>query len=67
MGRYTYNTMQKLIVTRMKGGANAVESAALLTDLIESHTGDNLASALLYNGFVRGASAAQLAADKLAA
>lgn len=62
-----YTLMQKLTVTRVKGGANAVESAAMLSDLIASHKGDNLATALLYNGFVKTEAAAYRATNVLSA
>lgn len=59
--------MDKLIATRIKSGANPAESAAVLADLLTSHKGDNLATALLYNGFVKTEAAAYRAVAKLAA
>ena len=47
----------KLIATRVRQGANPTESAQLLNELATAHTGDNLASALTYQGFVTAASA----------
>lgn len=41
----------KMIARRVKGGYNAEQSKALLTHLIASHDGHNLASALVYQGF----------------
>lgn len=41
----------KLIATRVRKGANPTESAQLLNELATAHTGDNLASALTYQGF----------------
>lgn len=44
-------TAEQMIAKRVKGGANEDQSRALLTHLIASHDGYNLASALYYNGF----------------
>lgn len=59
--------MDKLIATRIKSGANPTESAAMLADLVASHGGDNLATALLYNGFVKTEAAAYRAVATLSA
>jgi hypothetical protein len=42
---------QKLIDRRVAGGGNREESEKLLEDLLARHEGENLACALLYNGF----------------
>ncbi|EYT57207.1 hypothetical protein [Microbacterium sp. UCD-TDU] len=51
----------KLIATRVRKGANPAESAELLAELATSHTGDNLAHALEYQGFATAASAERAA------
>lgn len=43
--------MNKLIERRTRKGHNPEQSTALLQELIESHTGDNLEYALVYNDF----------------
>lgn len=50
----------KLIANRK--GANPAESAKLLAELIRDHSGDNLASALAYNGFATVRTADRFAA-----
>jgi len=47
----------RLIATHTRKGANPTDSARLLEELATDHTGDNLAHALEYNGFVTAASA----------
>lgn len=47
----------KLIATHVRKGANPTDSALLLEELATAHTGDNLAAALVYNGYVTAASA----------
>jgi len=49
----------KLITTRIRKGGNPTDSARLLTKLIASHSGDNLAHALHYNGYTTAASASR--------
>lgn len=52
----------KMIARRTSKGYNAAESATLLAELIASHAGDNLATALTYNEFATQAQAAKYAA-----
>ena len=52
----------KMIARRTNKGYNAAESAALLNELTNSHTGDNLAAALVYNDFATEAQAAKYTA-----
>lgn len=47
----TTHTAQ-LIASRVRKGNNAEESARLLDEIAAAHSGDNLAHALHYNGFV---------------
>ena len=56
----------KLIAFRVKKGNNEAQSTALLEELLEAHTGYNLASALNYNNFATIAGA-ERAAEMLAA
>lgn len=58
----TNQQLTGLIARRVRKGANAAQSAALLAALIASHTGDNLAHALVYNDFATAAQAAKIAA-----
>lgn len=44
-------THTKMIARRVSKGFNKVESIAMLAELIKSHDGDNLATALVYNEF----------------
>lgn len=41
----------KMIDRRVRGGANRKQSEELLKELFASHSGDNLAKALNYEGF----------------
>lgn len=43
--------METMIARRTRQGYNATESRALLETLLTDHEGDNLATALAYNGF----------------
>lgn len=52
----------KMIARRTSKGYNAAESTNLLNELIDSHMGDNLAAALVYNNFATEAQAAKYAA-----
>lgn len=56
--------IQKLINRRVSKGNALAQSAALLTELVNSHSGDNLAHALTYNDFATE-SGAQTAAASL--
>jgi hypothetical protein len=47
----TAQRIGELIVHRTRKGNNPIQSADLLADLLERHTGNNLAAALVYNGF----------------
>lgn len=49
----------KMIARRTNKGFNPAESRALLADITRSHTGDNLAFALVYNEFATAAQAAK--------
>jgi len=42
---------QTLIDRRVAGGADREESQHLLAELLAAHTGDNLANALVHQGF----------------
>lgn len=44
-------TSQTLIDRRVAAGANREESQHLLAELLHAHSGDNLASALVHQGF----------------
>ena len=52
----------KLIARRVSKGHNAAESTAMLDDLIARHDGDNLVTALVYNGFATERTAQRFAA-----
>ncbi len=54
-------TAQTLIDRRVAGGANREESQHLLAELVHSHSGDNLASALIHQGFATDTQAAKYA------
>lgn len=54
--------IQKLITRRASKGNGVAQSAALLTELVRSHSGDNLAHALTYNDFATEAGAITAAA-----
>lgn len=54
-------TATKMIARRTSKGYNAAESATLLADITRSHSGDNLAAALVYNEFATEAQAAKFA------
>lgn len=56
------NTAAKLISRYVIKGGNETTGHTLLADILKSHTGDNLASALVYNGFatVTGATRAMM-------
>jgi hypothetical protein len=56
-------TIDQLIARRVKGGANEAESRALLAELTAALSGDNLAHALVYNGFATGTQADAFAAS----
>jgi hypothetical protein len=53
------NAKDRMITRRINKGFNAAESRALLAEIVRSHTGDNLASALVYNEFATAAQAAK--------
>jgi hypothetical protein len=53
--------MNSMITRRASKGYNASESRAMLNELIASHSGDNLAAALVYNEFATAAQAARFA------
>ncbi|MFL0358595.1 hypothetical protein [Curtobacterium flaccumfaciens] len=58
----------RLIASRVRGGANEAQSVALLADLIRSHEGGNLAYALEYNGFTpagRGQAAVEMLSQRV--
>lgn len=50
-----------MIARRVRGGYRTDESAALLADLLARYAGDNLAAALVYQGFATAAGAARFA------
>lgn len=50
-------TTQTLIDRRVAGGANREESQHLLAELLSAHSGANLASALVHQGFATEAQA----------
>ncbi|KXO90991.1 Uncharacterised protein (plasmid) [Tsukamurella tyrosinosolvens] len=56
-------TSQTLIDRRVAGGANREDSQALLAELLEAHAGDNLVSALVYQGFATEKQAKKFAAE----
>jgi len=51
----------KMTERRARRGANPAESVALLSELVERHRGDNLAYALVYEGFATEAQAERFA------
>lgn len=53
-------TAAKMIARRTNKGYNAAESTALLANITRSHSGDNLATALVYNEFATAAQAARV-------
>lgn len=55
-------TMNSMITRRASKGYNASESRAMLNELVRSHSGDNLVTALVYNEFATEAQAAKFAA-----
>jgi len=55
-------TAQTLIDRRVAGGANHEESQHLLAELVRSHSGDNLTSALIHQGFATATQAEQYSA-----
>lgn len=56
-------TTASLIARRASKGFRADESAALLTSLLEAHSGDNLAHALAFEGFATPSQAARFVAS----
>jgi hypothetical protein len=54
--------MEKLIARRTSKGYNTNESRALLDEIIGSHAGDNLITALVYNEFATEGQAVKFAA-----
>lgn len=56
-------TTQTLIDRRVAGGANREESQHLLAELVHAHSGDNLASALIHQGFATETQAAKYTAE----
>lgn len=64
MTKNTTTQAAQLIAFRVRKGGNPEESARLLDEIATAHSGDNLAHALLYNGFVSQARA-ERAADAL--
>lgn len=54
--------MNRMITRRTNKGYNAAESAALFAELTNSHTGDNLATALVFNEFATETAARKFAA-----
>lgn len=56
-------TSQTMIDRRVAGGANREESQYLLAELLEAHTGTNLVSALVYQGFATEKQAAKFASE----
>ena len=57
----TKSTEAKMIARRVSKGHNAKQSADVLTDIIARHSGDNLASALVYNSFATARTAERFA------
>lgn len=57
------NSMENsMIARRASKGYSANESRTMLAELIRSHSGDNLATALVYNEFATATRAAKFAA-----
>lgn len=56
---------ESLVNRRVRSGANPDQSKKLLAELYAAHDGDNLASALTYNGFATPARAQKIAEEKL--
>lgn len=54
--------MNSMIARRTSKGYNTNESRAMLNELLRSHSGDNLAAALVYNEFATATQAAKFAA-----
>jgi len=54
--------MNSMIARRTSKGYNTNESRIMLDQLILSHSGDNLAAALVYNEFATATQAAKFAA-----
>ena len=54
-------TLTRMVERRVKFGANKMESADLLRDLLAAHKGDNLVHALCYEGFATELQATRLA------
>ena len=50
-------TIESLIARRVSRGFNLIESGELLSELVARHSGDNLAHALVYQGFATDAQA----------
>ena len=48
---------EKMIDSRIAGGSSYIESRALFAELCANHAGENLANALVYNGFATEAQA----------
>lgn len=51
------NAKAKMVARRVKKGFNPIESEVLLDELLESHYGDNLAHALVFEEFATEAQA----------
>lgn len=54
-------TRHHLITRRSNQGYSLAESEALLDELLQAHSGDNLAHALVYEGFATEARALKVA------
>ena len=54
--------MNTMITRRVSKGSSAEESQTMLAELIRNHTGDNLVSALVHNGFATERQAQKFAA-----